>query len=35
MQIKKQSTRSTPKNINKKTKFPFGKVLDFNADKFN
>jgi len=31
MQIKKQSTRSTPKNTYKKSKFPFSKVLDFNA----
>jgi hypothetical protein len=34
MQIKKQSLKTTPKNANKKSKFPFARVLDFGADKF-
>lgn len=34
-QIRKQSLKSTPKNANKKTKFPFARVLDFGAEKFS
>lgn len=31
MQIRKQSLKGTPKNANRKSKFPFAKVLDFGS----
>lgn len=35
LQVKRQSLKGTPKNANRKSKFPFARVLDFGNDKFN
>lgn len=34
MQVRRQSLKGTPKNANRKSKFPYARVLEFSNDKF-